>query len=185
MNTSRKLLLAGAAAISLTAMASSAFAQASATGTGTASAAVIQPLTIADTTDLAFGRVTTSAASGTVTVSATGTRGFSGGVTLAGGTATNGLFTANGEPNQAVTVTLVSGALTLHGTTSATNTLTGTVASTVATTGGASTTLGAAGTGTGATFGNLLIPISGALTIPANAASDSYTGTYQVTVAYN
>ncbi|THD81009.1 MAG: DUF4402 domain-containing protein [Phenylobacterium sp.] len=182
MNTSRKLLLAGAAAISLSAMASSAFAQATATGTGTASVVVIQPLSIADTTNLSFGRITTSGASGTVAVSATGTRTVTAGVSAAGGTVSNGLFTANGEPNQAVTVTLVSGTLTL---TSGASTLSGTVASTVATTGGTSTVLGAGGTGTGSTFGGLPIPISASLTIPANTVSGTYSGTYQVTVTYN
>ncbi|HEX3699372.1 MAG TPA: DUF4402 domain-containing protein [Phenylobacterium sp.] len=185
MNTSRKLLLAGATALAATVVASAAFAQASATGTGDASVTVIQPLTVVDTHDLSFGRVTTSGTSGTVTVSEGGVRGTDGGVTPAAGTVSAGLFTFNGEPNQAVTVTLVSGALNLVGNASASNTLTGTVASSVATTGGASKTLGAAGTGTGATFGTLAVPISGTLTIPVNATSDTYHGSYQVTVAYN
>jgi hypothetical protein len=181
MNTSRKLLIAGAGALGAMALASTASAQASATGTGTASVQVIQPLTIADTSDLSFGRVTTSGSSGTVAINESGARTVTGGVTEAGGTLAKGEFTANGEPNQAVTVTLVGGGtLTVTGTASSA-TLTGTFDSSKK----GAQTLGAAGTGSGAAFGKLVIPVSASLTIPANATSDSYTGTYQVKVDYN
>ena len=174
MNTSRKLLLAGVAAISTTAATSSAFAQSSASATATASVTVFQPISLAATSQLAFGKVTKpssgtqsfviAAANAATSITGSG----SGGTFVPGFTQTRAVFRATGEGGQAVTFTVPAtvsmGGLTL------TTTNTGT-------TGSLSGSIGSAGT--------LDLGVGGSIDIAANTVSAAYSGNIVVSVAYN
>ena len=172
MNTSRKLLLAGAAVIATTAAASSALAQASATTSATASVTIFQPITITKTADLSFGRVIRPSTGTTIyTVSeATGATSVSGGdgiFTTGGGTPTRAAFTVNGEGGQAFNITsdasVTNGGVTINLVKSAaTGTLSGTI--------------GSAGS---ATFG-----VGGNVTLTNASATGVKSGTFNVTVSY-
>lgn len=174
MNTSRKLLLAGGAAVVATAMASSAFAQASATTSATASVTVFQPITVTKNTDLAFGRVIRTSSTATVytvsevdgTTSATGGNGI---FTTGGGTPGRATFTVNGEGAQTFTIasdaSVVANGITINLVKSAaTGTLDGTLG---------------VGTGT-ATFG-----VGGNVTLTSASPTGTASGSFNVTVAYN
>jgi hypothetical protein len=172
MNTSRKLLLAGGAAIVVSAMASSALAQASATTSATASVTVFQPITVAKASDLQFGRVirpsnatatvyTVAASNGAATTSG-GDGIFSGSVTP-----TRAVFTVNGEGGQAFNITsdpsVTNGGVTINLVKSgATGTLDGTI--------------GSAGT---ATFG-----VGGNVTLDNSSPTGVKSGSFNVTVTY-
>jgi len=172
MNTSRKLLLASGALVVASAMASSALAQASATTSATASVTVFQPITIAKTSDLQFGRVirpsnatptvyTVAAADGAASVSG-GDGIFSGAVTP-----TRAVFTVNGEGGQAFNITadssVTNGGVTINLVKSgATGTLDGTI--------------GSAGT---ATFG-----VGGNVTLDNSSPTGVKSGSFNVTVTY-
>ena len=172
MNTSRKLLLAGGAAIVATAMASSAFAQASATTSATASITVFQPITITKVTDLAFGRVIRTSSTPTVyTIAesngATSVTGGNGIFTGGGGTPGRATFTVNGEGGQAFNIvsdpTVVANGNTINLVTSAaTGTLSG--------------ALGSAGS---ITFG-----VGGNVTLSSTSPTGVASGSFNVTVTY-
>jgi hypothetical protein len=172
MNTSRKLLLAGCAAIALSAMASSALAQASATTSATASVTVFQPITVAKTADLQFGRVIRpSNATATVyTVSETnGAATTSGGDGIFSGavTPTRAVFTVNGEGGQAFNITsaasVTNGGVTINLVKSDPSLI-------------LSGTIGAAGS---ATFG-----VGGNVTLDNSSPTGVKSGSFNVTVTY-
>lgn len=176
MNTSRKLLIAGATALAAAAIASTASAQASASTPGTASVNVLQPIQIAAGTSstLSFGTVVQSA--GTVTIDpTTGTRTASG-VTLvtsnAGGRAD---FKITGEGGQNISVT-VPPTVSMAGP-GTNNNLTVNLTTTTPLPTSLSGTLGTTGT---ATFG-----VGGNVTIAANTPNGAYSGTFDVVAAYN
>lgn len=170
MNTSRKILLAGGAAVVASAMASSALAQASASTSATASVTIFQPITVSKTSDLQFGRVIRPSTGSTVyTVSAAdGTTGVTGGDGIFSGstTPTRAVFTVNGEGGQAFSITsdttAASGLINLVKS-AASGTLDGTIGS----------------TGT-ATFG-----VGGNVTLTSASATGVKTGSFNVTVTYN
>lgn len=172
MNTSRKLLLAGAALVATTATASSALAQASASTSATASVTIFQPITITKTADLAFGRVIRPSTGTTIyTIDATtGAPSVSGGdgiFTTGGGTPGRAVFSVNGEGGQGFTITadatVVNGGVTINLVKSAA-------------TGILSGTIGAAGS---ATFG-----VGGNITMTSATSTGVKSGTFNVTVAY-
>jgi hypothetical protein len=172
MNTSRKFLLAGGAAIVATAIASSAFAQASATTSASASITVFQPITITKTADLAFGRVIRTSTTPTIyTIAASnGATSVSGGngiFTAGGGTPGRATFTVNGEGGQAFNIvsdpTVVANGNTINLVTSgAVGTLSG--------------TLGSAGS---TTFG-----VGGNVTLSSTSPTGVASGSFNVTVTY-
>ncbi|MFC3070195.1 DUF4402 domain-containing protein [Phenylobacterium soli] len=172
MNTSRKLLLAGAAAISTTAVAHSAFAQASATASASASVTVIQPITVTKTADLAFGRVIRpSTGTTTYTVAAADgaptTSGGDGIFTSGNGSPTRAVFTVHGEGGQAFNITTPASATAGD----VTVTLTATDS-----TGALDGSLGNTGT---ATFG-----VGGSITLTNASTTGTKSGNFTVTVAY-
>jgi hypothetical protein len=172
MNTSRKLLLAGASALAVASVATSALAQASATTSATASATVAQPIAVAKASDLAFGRVirpstgqttiyTVAASNGATSV--TGGDGVFSGAT----TPTRAVFTVTGEGGQAFNIasdaSVTSGGVVINLTKSGvTGTLDGTV--------------GAVGT---ATFG-----VGGNVTLTDTSPTGVKSGSFSVTVTY-
>ena len=160
------------------AFATPAMAQSSATQSTTGTTKIIQPITLAKNTDLAFGSVVKpNSGANSVAIDATsGARALTGGgdAALAPSTSGRATYTVTGEGGQTfsistpttfdmqrqggsetITVTLTQSA--------ATGTLTG--------------SLGNSGT---ATFG-----VGGSFPVAASTASGSYTGSFDVTVAYN
>ena len=170
-------IAAGLVALSaLSALSAPAFAQASASASTTGSATIIQPITLTKNTDLAFGTIVKPTdTTTTVTINATtGARTFAGGGAVGAGSAASGraTYTVGGEGGQTFSISvpatfnMISGANTLVVTPVAT-----------ATTGTLSGTIGAAGS---ATFG-----VGGSVPIAVATVSAAYTGTFNVTVAYN
>ncbi len=82
------------------------FAQVSATAT--ASATIVTPITIANTGNMNFGNVATSATAGTVVLTPAGTRSKTGGVTLpvTGGTISAAHFNVTGTTGYTYAITL-------------------------------------------------------------------------------
>ncbi|MDB5930065.1 MAG: hypothetical protein JWR60_1772 [Polaromonas sp.] len=171
-----------ALAIGALVMAGGAMAQSTATDTGTANATVIVPITIAATETLEFGTIV--AAAGTVTVAAAdGARTNSVPALSAGtqeGTVRAGTFTVGGQEDYTYSITLpVNGDVTLG------DGATGTIAIDDFTVAGTGVT-GAVGARVGVlTDGEVVLSVGAKLTVAALQAAGAYTGTYDVTVAYN
>ena len=166
-------------AIAMLGTSGAAFAQATAVQSTTATTRILQALTMAKNTDLAFGSVVRSAAAGTNTVTinaTTGARSISGagaGV-LSASTSGRATFTVTGEgaqtfsitPAASFNMTRVGGAETISVTTSQS-----------AATGTISGSLGSSGT---STFG-----VGGSFDVANTTVTGDYTGTFNVTAAYN
>ncbi len=159
------VILMTIAALNANAQGSSATAAASAT------ARIITPIAITNTQGLAFGNIAASAALGTVTVSPAGVRTSTGGVTPSAiGTFNNAIYTATGENNATYSIslpastTISSGAnnMTVNGFTS-----------------------NPTPTGLLNASGSQTITVGATLNVGANQATGNYTGTYNVTIAYN
>jgi hypothetical protein len=156
-------------------LAAPAMAQSSATASANATTRIITPITLTKTNDLTFGNIVKpSTGSGTVTignsadtVAVTGT-----GAAAASGTISRAKFTVGGEGGQTFSIT-VPASVTM---TSGANNLVVTL-STAAATGTLSGTLGSAGTAT--------VNVGGSFPIANTTASGNYTGSFNVTVAYN
>lgn len=178
MNTSRKLLIAGAAALASMAVASTAAAQASADGTGTASVKIITKIQIAPLADLRFGTVVPTAAAGTVTIGTTDdTASTDGNATVLGSSTTGrAKFEVTGEKGQTYTLTLPTSDLVFDNTNAPGLKVTSWTSDLATTTGAG---LIDASTGKQDFF------VGGTLDVPANAPANSYSGTFTVTVAYN
>ena len=167
------LIVAGACAIS-----APAFAQSSATQSTTATTKIIQPIQLAKDTDLAFGSVVKpNSGSNTVAIDASnGTRELTGGGdgALAPSTSGRATYTVTGEGGQTFSITApATFDMTRQG---GSETLTVTVAKS-GETGTISGSLGASGT---ATFG-----VGGSFPVASTTTSGSYSGAFDVTVAYN
>lgn len=164
------IILTGVILMALTSV--NVFGQGSAaTESATATARIIIPIQLENTQGLVFGNIASSASIGTVTISPSGTRSHSGGVTPSViGAFNNAIYTATGEPNATYTITLPASItissggnnMTVNGFTSD-PTPTG--------------TLGAGGTQT--------INVGATVNVGANQATGNYSGTYDVTIAYN
>jgi hypothetical protein len=161
-NFSRISLLAAVVA-TLSTFSVSAMA---ATATGTASATVLTPIAIAAGTALNFGTLAGNASGGTVVVTAGGTRSTTGTVVVTSGAFSAGSFTVTGTGAATFGVTYPAS----FNVVSNANTMAVQVAG--------------AATGTLAN-GTVALPVGGTLTVGANQAAGSYTGTYTMTVEYN
>ncbi|MCE1197899.1 MAG: DUF4402 domain-containing protein [Marinilabiliales bacterium] len=164
--------------IALVGFAASSYAQSSASATATSTATIVKPLALTNNRDLAFGRIAvTATGTGNVTIAAVdaGTRAVGGGstgITLANGLASSSAsFTVTGEGNTSYSLTFPGTATLSDGTHNMTATLALDAAH------GASNTLAAGGTED--------FYIGGSLAISAGQASGDYTGTFNVTIAYN
>jgi len=166
-----KLILAVAAL----GLAGSAFAQTSATASANSSARVIQGITLAKDADMAFGTVVKpSSGSGTYTIgngadtiAVTGT-----GAVAAAGTTSRAKFTATGEGGQSFAITVPATMTMTSGANNITVNLT-----TASSTGLLSGTVGSAGTAA--------VNVGGNFSISNTQASGDYSGSFNVTVAYN
>lgn len=165
------------AALSL-AFGGAAAAQSSSTQSTTGSATIIQPITLTKNTDLAFGKVARpSSGSNTVSVNETsGSRTTTGGgnAALIASTASRATYSVAGEGGQTFSISVpASFDMTRSG---GSETLTVTLAGT-ATSGTLSGSLGSAGA---ASFG-----VGGSFPVASTTATGAYTGSFDVTVAYN
>jgi len=168
----KKLTIVALALVGLTLGTYAFAAQNSATGTGTANARIITAISIVPGTALNFGDVVPSGAVGTVTVTSAGVRSSAGGATLGSATGVAaGAFTVNGQASATYAITLPAAPATV---TSGANTMT---VDTFTSTPGPTGALSVAGT--------QALAVGATLNVGVNQAAGSYTGTYQVTVAYN
>lgn len=167
-----------ACALTFAATATSAFAQASSTQNTTGSTRIIQPIALTKTTDLAFGSVVRPT-SGTNTVAidqATGARSLSGGgnAAAAPSTTSRAAYSVAGEGAQTFSITVPA---TFNMTRVSGSEILAVTLTSTATSGTLSGTLGSAGA---ATFG-----VGGSFPVATTTVSGNYTGTFDVTVAYN
>lgn len=154
-------------------------AQAQSTTSASASAIIINPLGIAKTSDLVFGRLAVGAVGGGVTVNTAGVVTFSGaGNTLVQPLGNTGNpraaeFTVSGEAGFTYSVTLpANGTVTLSDGGSNTMPVNAFVSD-------------PAGTGTLSGAGSSPLKVGATLSVGNNQAPGTYTGTFNVTVAYN
>lgn len=176
-----KKTLALALAVGSLAAAGPAFAQAANTSTDTASGSVtiIRPLTLTKSSDLAFGRVVQPRSGvGTVSIANNSTTvvAGSGAVALSGLTTGRAVFGVSGEGAQVVNITSPATFDLSNGSDTITVTLSpdwNTTTNQVTLTG----SLGGAGSAT--------LNLGGSFNLPSTQASGAYTGSFNVTVAYN
>lgn len=145
-----------------------------ATDSANANAEIVAAITITNTADLNFGQIAPSGTAGTVTISVDGVRTGSPGVTLGNQVdVSQASFDIAGAPNNLYSITLpADGTITL--------------------TSGASPAMAVddflsdpPGPGTINGGGTDLIDVGATLSVAANQPNGSYTGTFDVTVAYN
>lgn len=150
--------------------ASSAFAQVNtSTATANGSATIIQPITITKTSDLAFGRIVRpSTGSGTVTIANTAdTVAAAGGAVALTSTTSRAKFSIAGENGVSATLTVPATFALTSGANSLTVTLSPDQTSPL--------TLGSTAT---------VLNVGGSFPVTNATASGAYTGTFDVTVAY-
>ena len=175
MKHALKIILAAAA---VSAIAAPAKAQSSATASTTASATIVQPITLTKNSDLAFGSVVKpTSGTNTVTINeTTGARAVSGAgnAALATSTTSRAAYSVGGEGGQTFSITVPSTTtITRSG---GSETLTVNLVKTGAT-GTISGSIGSAGT---AAFG-----VGGNFDVASTTVSGAYSGSFNVTVAYN
>lgn len=168
------------AAAALSMIAGSALAQTAAntdTVTSNSTARIIQPITLAQTGSLGFGTIIRPrSGNDVVTVDKDGNRSKAGDAVLLGGTVEALTYTVSGEGAQAFTATVPT-TFNLTGTsgnTIAVTLLPGTLPTVLSGTADASQTAGTA------TF-----KVGGSIPVASNTPTGSYTGSFNVTVAYN
>lgn len=163
------LLLSGAAA--------PAFAQASASASGDGSVTIFRPITVTKNSDLKFGTVVRpTSGAGTVTIDNTGARSFTGAVALLPSTTGNAQFTVAGEGGQAFTLTVPPSFSIANQ--SGPGSLTVTTSQDVAN--GAQNLDSTLGNG-----GVKVVKVGGEITVADTTDSGFYTGSFNVTAAYN
>lgn len=147
-----------------------------ATATGPVEVLIINSLAITNTVGLQFGQVAPGASTGTVAVTPLGVRTGLGGVALASGTpATAASFTVTGSPLHTYAISLPS-SVSLTPTTGSGDPMT--VDNFISLPSAASGGLLDAG-------GSQTLLVGATLNVGVNQEADSYTGTFDVTVAYN
>lgn len=150
-----------------------------ATATATSTSTVITPIAITNTANLSFGNIAGGGTAGTVTVSPNGTRAVTGGTVTAGGSPTAAQFSVTGQSGLTYAIDLSGTSATLSdgGSNSmAFTSISDTTASAITTGNATSGTL---------TGGAQTIYVGGALTVGANQAAGTYSGTINVAVNYN
>jgi hypothetical protein len=165
-------IVATTAVLALLASAKAGAQQNSATTSANASATIVTAISLTKTADLNFGAVVAGGTSGTVVLTAAGARSATGGTTL-GNTAgaSAAAFTVAGQPSATYTITLP--------------------ASTTITFGGSATmtvnnfTSSPSGTGTLSGGGSQTLSVGATLQVGASQEPGTYTGSFNVTVAYN
>jgi len=169
MKTSLKIFLFLVVALGFSA---TAMAQNTDTETANASVTLVSTLSVTKTSDMSFGNIIPSSTLGTVTLAAAdGARTAGGGVTLPTTVAgTPATFTISATNGSIVNITVPS-SITLSGTGADM-----TVSNIEATPGSGLYTM---------TSSSVTLKIGGKLNVAASQAVGSYTGTFNVTAAYN
>jgi len=155
-----------ALALALASLSTSAMA---ADGTGSATATIIAPLTVTNTTDLAFGEIAKPTDAGkTLVISSAGV--ISGDANYISGGQSKGTITIGGEDGKAYSITAIPDSSITDGT----NTMT-------------VTGFGITGSLTGRTLssGTDSFDVGATLNIAQNQVAATYAGTYAVTVNYD
>jgi hypothetical protein len=169
-------VLTGGALTALLLLAISGSAVAAGNGTGTAT--IIQPLTVTANSTLRFGTLIRPASgSGTATISTAGALTTGGGnppTSVASSAHGNADFTVSGEGGQSITVT-VDPSFNMSGPSASILTVTTTASNT-----GVQTLSGSLGAS-----GSLDVPVGGSITITSTTTTGAYTGTFNVSAAYN
>jgi hypothetical protein len=145
--------------------------QNSAQASANASAAIVAAISISNTADLDFGQVVAGGSSGTVVMSTAGSRSATGGTTL-GSSAGSGAasFTVSGDPNASYTITLPGSAvLSSDGDDMIINNFTS----------------NPSGNGTIGGGGSQVLGVGATLQVGASQPAGSYSGSFNVTIAYN
>lgn len=142
-----------------------------ATATSNVSAAIVPAITITKNTDMDFAEVVAGGSAGTVVLSTAGARSATGGASLGNSTGTAAAgFTVSGDPSSTYSISLPASATI----TSAPNTMTVNTF-----------TSSPSGTGTIGVGGTQALSVGATLQVGASQAQGTYTGTFDVTVAYN
>lgn len=146
-------------------------ALAQATTSANASATIVTAISLSKTSDLDFGHVVASGSAGTVVMSAAGSRSATGGASLGNaGSAAAAAFTVSGQASATYAITLPSSAtITSGGNNMTVNTFTSSPSS----------------TGTLSAGGSQTLSVGATLQVGSSQATGSYTGSFNVTVAYN
>jgi hypothetical protein len=143
----------------------------SATDDATATARIITPITLTNTQGLAFGNIASSNAIGSVTISPAGARTHTGGVTPSViGTFNNAIYNATGEANATYTISLPASVNITSGSNSMV-------------VNGFTSDPAATGLFSGA--GTQTINVGATVNVGASQPTGDYSGTYDVTIAYN
>jgi len=142
------------------------------TAAAEASARIVSPLQITKTADLKFGNIAAGPSAGTVDMAITDVRTAAGGVTLisAGNVSNAAAFDIIGSPDATFTISLPSSILIASG---ANNMMVDNFVSSL----GATSALDAQGAAA--------LKVGALLNVDANQPVGLYTGTFDVTVAYN
>jgi hypothetical protein len=150
-----------------------------ATINASSSSTVVSPIAITKAADLAFGAFAAGSTSGTVTVSPDGSRSFGGGALGVGtqsGAITAAQFNVTGQSGFTYSISVTGTALTSGSDTMAFAPISALTANTA--------TSGTVSSGT-LTGGTQTIFVGGSLTVAANQAPGTYSGTVTATVDYN
>jgi hypothetical protein len=171
-----RMIACGVALLGATITSAPAFAQASDNANAAGSTTIVQPLTISNTSGLAFGRIVKpTTGTGTVAIANTAdtVSAGAGAVALTGITTSRAKFTINGEGAQGITITVPASFSLTNGT----DTIPVTLSSDRPASDTLSGSLGSAGT--------RALNVGGNFSLPAANTTGNYTGTFNVTVAYN
>lgn len=145
-----------------------------ATATGNSSATVVTPIAITANATLDFGTVVAGATAGTVVMSTAGARSVTGGTTLSSKNAgAAGTFDVTGQASTTYAITLPA-SISISDGAATPNTMTVDTF-----------TSNPASTGTLSTGGAQTISVGATLSVSGSQVAGTYTGTYDVTVAYN
>lgn len=148
----------------------------------TASGTVIAPITVATSANLSFGKFAPGAG-GTVTISNSGARTYSGIIpSTIGSTLTAAQFTVTGDPDATYSISHSGSAMLTNTTGGGGETMALAKSSDLT---GANVTSGTVIAGALSAGGAQTIFVGGTLTVGANQVAGVYTGTVDVTVEYN
>jgi len=138
--------------------------------TGSVGAIIVKPLALTETSPLEFGQLSSTDSGGTVVLDSSDGRAATGGATLDGGTVQSGTWSVSGEPATAYTISLPDDDVIL---TSGSDSMT--VNNFTDSEGGSATT---------DANGSDSFKVGATLNVGANQADGAYSGSYEVTVAY-
>ncbi|NTW82916.1 MAG: DUF4402 domain-containing protein [Chlorobiaceae bacterium] len=146
--------------------------QAASTASAVASATIVEPISITDVGDLAFGTISPGSNNGTVTVTPSNRVSSSGDLSLVSSNRSSAKLEIKGQSNMAFTVIMpTSATISIAGNPDATPMTIDSFTSNIS-------------SGTIQNDGSSSLNVGGTLHVPSNQAPGTYTGTFSVTVSY-